>query len=176
MKKSAFLTIKVEPELKKKVENMALKDRRSFANQASYLVELGIKVIEQQLKTEYAKYVLELRKNKNIENVYYCSVQTTGNLRHNGGDAKTGYTFIRYAGRNYVPQNCELPVLCAVQKSLKAVIHRIRWQYYRTAFWMPFLRFWLCKRLKNNENRLTRRLQAVNQAISTELETGLFTW
>ena len=134
------------------------------------------KKLFERLKTEYAKHVLELRKNENIKNVYYCSVQTTGNLLHNGGDKTVGYTFVRHAGRDYEPENCDLPVLCAVQKSLETVIHRVRWQYYRTAIWMPFIRFLLCRRLRSIERRLTNKLNNVNKEISKRLDEGLFTW
>ena len=52
--KNAFLTIKVEPELKEKIERMAKTERRSLADQAAYLAELGIKAIERQPGPVYA--------------------------------------------------------------------------------------------------------------------------
>ena len=53
--KNAFLTMKVEPELKKKIERMAQLERRSFSDQAAFLAELGIKVLEHQTGPEYAE-------------------------------------------------------------------------------------------------------------------------
>jgi predicted transcriptional regulator len=44
--KNAFLTIKVEPELRERVEQLAKKEHRSIADQTAYLMELGIKAME----------------------------------------------------------------------------------------------------------------------------------
>jgi hypothetical protein len=52
--KNTFLTIKVELELKKKIEAMAKAERRSLASQTAYLTELGIKALERQLNPLYA--------------------------------------------------------------------------------------------------------------------------
>jgi hypothetical protein len=51
--KTAFLTIKVERELREKIEAMAKAERRSFADQTAYLAELGIKVLERQFGPLY---------------------------------------------------------------------------------------------------------------------------
>jgi predicted transcriptional regulator len=52
--KNAFLTIKVEPELRERIEAMAKAERRSLADQTAYLAELGIKALERQIGPMYA--------------------------------------------------------------------------------------------------------------------------
>jgi predicted transcriptional regulator len=46
MKKSAVMTIRMEGPLKKKVQEMATKERRSLADQAAYLIEKGLDAVE----------------------------------------------------------------------------------------------------------------------------------
>jgi hypothetical protein len=46
--KQATLTIRVENELKEKITRMAKKQRRSLADETAYLMEIGLKVMEQQ--------------------------------------------------------------------------------------------------------------------------------
>jgi len=48
MKKESFLTIKVESKMRDKVTKMARAERRTVAAQTAYLMELGIKAIEEQ--------------------------------------------------------------------------------------------------------------------------------
>ena len=57
--KEAFLTIKVETELREKVAQMAKKEKRSIAAQTAYLMELGIKVLESQSGISDPSYVLK---------------------------------------------------------------------------------------------------------------------
>ena len=44
MKKTAVMGIRMEEPLKKQVEAMAKKERRSLADQAAYLIEAGLNV------------------------------------------------------------------------------------------------------------------------------------
>jgi predicted transcriptional regulator len=46
MKKTAFLSIKMDSELRTKIENLAKAERRSFADQAAYLIEKGLNTLE----------------------------------------------------------------------------------------------------------------------------------
>jgi hypothetical protein len=51
--KNAFLTIKVESELREKIKALAKVERRSLADQTAYLAELGIKALERQIGPLY---------------------------------------------------------------------------------------------------------------------------
>ena len=46
--KTAHVTMKITTPLKRRIEEMAKKERRSFADQAAYLIEKGLLVMERQ--------------------------------------------------------------------------------------------------------------------------------
>jgi hypothetical protein len=52
--KNATLTIRVETNLREKVINMAKRERRSLADQTAYLMELGLKSLENDSNPLYA--------------------------------------------------------------------------------------------------------------------------
>ena len=46
MKKLAVMAIRVDNPLKKRVQEMAVKERRSLSDQAAYLIEKGLNALE----------------------------------------------------------------------------------------------------------------------------------
>lgn len=88
-----------------------------------------------------------LKSNPVISKIYYCSVQTTGNLRfnHNCSDDSYNPEFIRHQRQEYNPQGCEAPVLCAIKRSLEtgtgkalADVRKIINEYFPFTRWLPF--------------------------------------
>ncbi|MDR3233224.1 MAG: hypothetical protein LBT46_06110 [Planctomycetaceae bacterium] len=136
----------------------------------------GYTELYEQLKTKIARYVLELRKNRKINKVYYCAVETTGNLIYQGGDADKGYEFIREASKTYKPENCEIPVLCAVKSALEKTVEQAQRRYDRLAQRLPFLRFWLAAKPKSIAKRLARRLKKSEATLQRHLQSKLFEW
>jgi hypothetical protein len=47
--KEAFVAIRMEPALKKKIVSIAQKERRSIADQAAYLMEKGLLALEKDI-------------------------------------------------------------------------------------------------------------------------------
>ena len=46
VKKTAHMTIRMEPPLRKRIEDLAKKERRTNSDQVAYLVEKGLSVLE----------------------------------------------------------------------------------------------------------------------------------
>jgi GTPase SAR1 family protein len=136
----------------------------------------GYADLYEQLKTKIARYVLELRKNRKIDKVYFCAVETTGNLKYQGGNAEKGYEFIRETNMTYKPENCEIPVLCAVKSALEKTVEQARQRYYRLAQLLPFLRFWLAAKPKSVAKRLAKRLKKSKAKLQIHLQSKLFEW
>lgn len=130
---------------------------------------------------KFAKPLIKICRDRRIGKVYYTAVQTTGNLRINSFDDETPL-FTRHQGRTYAPQNCELPVLCAVQQSIDTVISQSRNTLERIRK-IPFARFFLPAYWKAKERikRLKKQLTNIEQAIQEHLEKSeadkrLFEW
>ena len=97
----------------------------------------------------YKTFISQVRESSScISKIYYCSVQTTGNLRFNHNDGNDTYNpeFIRHQGREYAPSGCEAPVLCAIKRCLEAGtgkaladIQKIVDEYFPFTRWLPFL-------------------------------------
>ena len=130
---------------------------------------------------EFAKPLIKICRDRRIGKVYYTAVQTTGNLRINSFDGDRPQ-FIRHQGQTYMPTNCELPVLCAVQQSMDTVINKSRNTLERIRS-IPFVRlfslaYWKAKaRIK----RLKKQLPIIEQAITSHVEKieadkRLFEW
>jgi GTPase SAR1 family protein len=141
----------------------------------SYAQGGGYAELYQQLKSRIAQYVLELRKNRKIDKVYYCAVETTGCIIYNGTERER---YIVRSGEQYNPKHCEVPVLCAIQHSLEKTVNQIQWKAYRFAWWCPFIRFLLpfYWRLNGTSKRLEKRLRKVRAEIGEKLEHNLFEW
>ncbi|MDR0703928.1 MAG: hypothetical protein LBF88_02970 [Planctomycetaceae bacterium] len=135
----------------------------------------GYKALYQQLKSRIAQYVLELRKNRKIDKIYYCAVETTGCVHYQGTERER---YIVRAGEHYNPKHCELPVLCAIQHSLEKTVNQIQWKTYHFSQRCPFIRFLLpfYWQLNGTSKRLEKRLRKVKAEIGEKLEQNLFEW
>jgi hypothetical protein len=143
-----------------------------------------------EFKKQFGAAIAALRSNTNIGRIFYCSIQTTGNLRF------TYYTevqggiqgeYIRHSDKTYKPEHCELPVLCAVSRSLATAVNEatdaIRKMYIECP---PFFRWippwsWTFNRKMEIVIRLSRRLDRVAKDISEHLKSEekdkrLFEW
>jgi len=128
-------------------------------------------------RKKYAELALRLRKNPRIGGVYFCAVQTTGNLRFNNHEGKNP-VFIRARDiSGYIPKYCELPVLIAVRQSLGNAIRDAVEEMNRIVRdYLPFTR-WVFffpghkeyKRKKGVAQRLSSRLKHVRDDIRKEL-------
>jgi hypothetical protein len=142
-----------------------------------------------KFRTEFGSAVADLRSNDRIKTVYYCSVQTTGNLHfsyYEGEEPK----FVRSKDIDgYNPKHCELPVLCAVRSALKseierqkAVIDDIINNEFPFSRYLPFLPgYWKYHHALPKAERLRTRLSGVSKEIKEKLESEaknkrLFTW
>ena len=134
-----------------------------------------------EFNDKFTKPLIKICRDRRIGKVYYTAVQTTGNLRINSFDGDVPL-FMRHQGRTYRPENCELPVLCAVQQSINTVINKSRNTLERIRN-IPFIRlfsptYWKAKaRIK----RLKKQLPFVEQAIKEHIEKSeadkrLFEW
>ncbi|MDR3109242.1 MAG: ATP-binding protein [Planctomycetaceae bacterium] len=142
-----------------------------------------------QLRHQFGSAAATLHGNPNIGKVYYCSVQTTGNLHFNSYEG-TEPVFIRNAaGAGYAPKHCELPVLCAVRQSLESVIEAARREIKRIIDeCFPFTRrcplmpgHFSYKRNKGLAERLAKRLAQVSKDVerclqAEEKSQRLFRW
>jgi GTPase SAR1 family protein len=123
-----------------------------------------------KFRSEFAKPLIKIFRDRRIGNVYYTAVQTTGNLRCNTfvGDNPQ---FTRHQGKTYAPVNCELPVLCAVQQSMDTVISKSRNTLEQIRN-IPFIRFFSPTywKVKARINRLKKLLPNVEQAVKEHTE------
>ncbi|MDR2438169.1 MAG: hypothetical protein LBE12_02205 [Planctomycetaceae bacterium] len=135
----------------------------------------GYKALYQQLKSRIAQYVLELRKNRKIDKIYYCAIETTGCVVYQGTGTER---YVVRAGEHYNPKHCELPVLCAIQHSLEKTVNQLQWKTYHVAQRCPFIRFLLpfYWQLNGTSKRLEKRLRKVRVEIGEKLEQNLFEW
>jgi GTPase SAR1 family protein len=134
-----------------------------------------------RFKDEFAKPLIKICRDRRIGKVYYTAIQTTGNLRINSFDGETPQ-FVRHQGRTYTPENCELPVLCAVQQSMDTVINKSRNTLERIRN-VPFIRlfspaYWKAKaRIKRLKEQLTYVEQAIKEHTEkSEADKRLFEW
>lgn len=137
----------------------------------------------------YAASAIRLKNAPRIGNVFYCAVQTTGNLRFNIYEGASP-VFIRARHlEGYNPKFCELPVLVAVRHSLDNAItdavqecNRIRKDYFPFTRWLPFLPGHAeYKQKKGVAERLPIRLRQVLMTIQKRIEDDeknrrLFKW
>jgi len=132
----------------------------------------------EQAKTILARYVIELWKNSKIDKVYYCAVETTGNVRYQRYLGEQKNEFIRDSSKEFSPEHCEIPVLCAVEAALEKAINQARWRYYRLSQILPFIRFrWFAPKSRTVANRLAERLEKPKAELQKHVESKeLFEW
>ena len=139
-----------------------------------------------EFKQQFAPAITTLRSNFNIGKIYYCSIMTTGNLRFTYYSGTQG-EYIRHAGKKYEPQHCELPVLCAVRRSLSAAVSETQDTIHKMyEEWIPFFRWippwsWAFNKKMGSFIRLSHRLTRVKNTIaeylrSEEKDKRLFEW
>ncbi|MDR0327799.1 MAG: hypothetical protein LBI05_05840 [Planctomycetaceae bacterium] len=140
-----------------------------------------------EFKKQFGAAIAALRSNTNIGRIFYCSIQTTGNLRFSRYDKDGAAVYIRHSGKTYQPEHCELPVLCAVNRSLATAVNEateaIRKMYIE---YPPFFRWippwsWAFNQKMEIVIRLSHRLDRVAKDISERLKTEeknkrLFEW
>ena len=139
-----------------------------------------------EFKKQFGIAITSLRSNTNIGKIYYCSIMTTGNLRFTFYQGEQA-VYIRHTDKTYHPQHCELPVLCAVRRSLAAAVedanNAIQKMFIESP---PFFRWippwsWTFSKKMDILVRLSHRLKTVSKNINShlKLEEGnqrLFEW
>ncbi|MDR3181998.1 MAG: hypothetical protein LBT89_03610 [Planctomycetaceae bacterium] len=139
-----------------------------------------------EFRKQFGATIGTLRKNQNIRKIYYCSIMTTGNLRFTYYDGPQA-EFIRYSGKTYEPQHCELPVLCAVRRSLFAAVEKANEDIEKMYNdYPPFFRWippwcWTFGKKRGIVERLSHRLTTVSKDINERLQADeknqrLFVW
>ncbi|MDR1052782.1 MAG: hypothetical protein LBL39_01250 [Planctomycetaceae bacterium] len=137
--------------------------------------------LKTQVKSAFGDYFTDdIKSIKQIRKVFYCSVQTTGNLRYSYHD-KEQAVFIKHAELEYSPKNCECPVLCALDRSIEEAVFQTLNKMEEISVKYPIVRYFLNS--FNSEYakcvRLRKRLEFARGKIAfylSEKDKRFFEW
>jgi hypothetical protein len=140
----------------------------------------------------FSRPLIKICRDRRIGRVFYTAVQTTGNLRQNGGYNKDGKPqFMRHQQLSYAPKNCELPVFCAVVQSMNTVIEQSLQTLakLRNVPFVPYFpllpQFWKYRKVRKRIKRLRYNLPQFEKDLEklkakdgsdAESENRLFEW